>query len=326
MIQKFANLLTETQHILPGKFMLIASDIVSLLLLIIFICCFFIFRNRLARFITSVLIVAFSLFLAVQVVLYVYMARIEPNWIKVEKVDLRIPSLGKNLEGVKIAQFSDLHVFKLGLREERFIEIMNSLEPDIILFTGGFTGDDFENIDEGIDGAIKVFSSIKAKMGVWAVTDDTDDGLLGNESFKQGLEEAGVRLLLNDRVRVDLGDGRYFWLIGVEDAFYGHNGLTQAMFVLPLNEPKIIMSHSPDIIEHIIDYKPELILVGKTHGGQIGLEVLRSLSGYVGQFEYIRGLYKVGDTYLYVNRGIGVKTSPYRLLCRPEITVFNITQ
>jgi len=252
------------------------------------------------------------------------MGRIEPNWLEVEQVHLQIPNLGKNLKGVKIVQFSDVHVFKFGYREEKLIELINSLEPDIILFTGGFTGDDFENIDEGIEGAIKLFSSIKAPMGIWAVTDDTDDDLLGSESFRQRLHHAGVNLLFNDRVKLDLGDGKYFYLVGVEDAFYGRNGLPQAMFTLPLDEPEIVMTHSPDIMKYIDDYKIDLILVGKTHGGQIGIEALRNLSGYVGQFEYIRGLYKVGETYLYVNRGIGVKSSPFRLLCRPEITVFNI--
>lgn len=122
-----------------------------------------------------------------------------------------------------------------------------------------------------------------------------------------------------------MGPDKYFWLVGVEDAFYGNNGFDDAMANLPKDEPKILITHFPNIFDFIgEDSGVDLVLAGKTHGGQIGIESLRNFVGYIKEFPYISGLYKVKGTPLYVNRGIGVKTSGFRFFCRPEVTVFEI--
>ena len=40
--------------------------------------------------------------------------------------------------------------------------------------------------------------------------------------------------------------------------------------------------------------------------------------------KYESGLYRVRDTYLYVNRGIGMDAPRVRFLARPEITVLDV--
>ena len=71
----------------------------------------------------------------------------------------------------------------------------------------------------------------------------------------------------------------------------------------------------------------DLYLAGHTHGGQLALPFYGALwttSAYGQRFE--RGLSRVEETWVYVNRGIGMTAflPPVRFLARPEITVIEL--
>ncbi|MBN2000170.1 metallophosphoesterase [candidate division KSB1 bacterium] len=93
----------------------------------------------------------------------------------------------------------------------------------------------------------------------------------------------------------------------------------------PPNVYSILLSHSPDYITTAEKYNVNLVLSGHTHGGQIrlpffGAPLVRISLGR----RYMQGLFQFENTLLYVNRGLGTITLPLRLLCRPEITVFDL--
>lgn len=69
-----------------------------------------------------------------------------------------------------------------------------------------------------------------------------------------------------------------------------------------------------------------LILTGHTHGGQIRIPFLGAIQTLtsVGK-RYAAGLHQLGESMLYVSRGVGTSVIPIRLFCPPEITVFNFT-
>jgi len=332
LLKKYLDILTELYMLPIGsasriiKFLFVVSNIVSLLLLIIFILIFFLVKNKTLKTISAVLLSLFLLFFIAQIAVFVDMALIEPNWLKVEYVDIHCPRLATALKGVKIVYFSDLHVNGIGFREKQLIKIINSLKPDIILFTGGFTGEDLKHLGDAIPDAAWLFRQLKARLGIWAVADSTDDEVFEmHPNLRKQIMDTRINLLSNQSVKFEFESQGSFWLVGTEDTFYGKSGLAKATFRLPVSEPKIVITHSPNIIDSVSEYKVDLVLVGKTHGGHTGVKFLRDFFSFTKQFKYISGLYKVKDTYLYVNRGIGGKTSPYRFLCRPEITVLNIT-
>ncbi len=68
----------------------------------------------------------------------------------------------------------------------------------------------------------------------------------------------------------------------------------------------------------------DLILSGHTHGGQVRLPFYGAVKTFtsVGR-KYASGLHQIGNTKIYVSRGIGTSVFPIRFLCPPEITVFN---
>ena len=97
---------------------------------------------------------------------------------------------------------------------------------------------------------------------------------------------------------------------------------------IPQAPYSIFLHHWSDFVEDIEDANVDLYLCGHTHGGQIALPVygaLVTLSKFGKKYE--SGLYQVGKTTLYVNRGIGFERDPapkVRFFARPEITVYEI--
>jgi len=65
-----------------------------------------------------------------------------------------------------------------------------------------------------------------------------------------------------------------------------------------------------------------LMLSGHTHGGQVCLPYLGPVYCFSRFYRrYAAGLFQVGSTSLYVNRGLGKALLPFRFLCRPEVTI-----
>jgi len=88
------------------------------------------------------------------------------------------------------------------------------------------------------------------------------------------------------------------------------------------------MSHDPSHWEKQVqtDYsKVDLTLSGHTHGAQFGIEIPGFKWSPVKYFyKQWAGLYKSGEQFLYVNRGLGFLGYPGRLGIWPEITVIEL--
>ena len=86
---------------------------------------------------------------------------------------------------------------------------------------------------------------------------------------------------------------------------------------------KILLSHRPELIKTYSENGIDLVLTGHAHGGQVRLPFIGPLySPSQGLFpKYTSGLYKEGDTQMYVSRGIGNGLAPLRFNDGPELAV-----
>ena len=97
---------------------------------------------------------------------------------------------------------------------------------------------------------------------------------------------------------------------------------------LKTDDFNLFLYHNSDMMDYLKDTPVDLYLCGHTHGGQVALPfygALVTLSRHGKKFE--AGLYRQGETQLYVNRGIGLEgghSPKVRFWARPEITVFDI--
>jgi uncharacterized protein len=101
---------------------------------------------------------------------------IEPRLLKITRLDLPIPRLPIEFDGLTILHFSDLHwngQFSSFL-QKKLIRKVNALKPDLILFTGDFLS---RSQLEDAEGLKFTLESLKANIGCFAV--------LGNHDYER---------------------------------------------------------------------------------------------------------------------------------------------
>ena len=172
--------------------------------------------------------------------------------------------------------------------------------------------------------AIELINSFEAKLGIFGVPGNTDHIVMDAESLARELRPAKINYLINETRKLRLPNGNFLWIIGVDDPKYKYAKVEEALEGIPHQVPKIMLAHAPYIFHDAVKNNINLLLVGDTHGGQVGVDFLIRMSDYANRTPYMRGLFQEDNTKMYVNRGIGTKTLPIRFLCRPEIAVIEV--
>ena len=214
-----------------------------------------------------------------------------------------------------VVQISDLHIG--GLIDRKFVKDsvtkINALHPDIVTITG----DIIDTAVESIRDAILELTKIKAKYGVYFV--------LGNHEYFHNpdeiiefLKKTNITLLLNENIQID---ELKLNIVGTTDLI-GYRmeklepDIHKAFRGINPNYKTILLAHQPKFVEELGSYRPELMLSGHTHGGQIWpFEYLTIL-----QQPFVKGLHKLPNGgHIYVNSGIGFWGPPMRLGSQAEI-------
>ncbi|MDD5194646.1 MAG: metallophosphoesterase [Candidatus Omnitrophica bacterium] len=251
----------------------------------------------------------------VGILCFVYSYFIEPYWLQVNVVDIYTDKLKST--SLTIAQISDLHCDLKVRNENKLPGIINSFKPDIIVFTG-----DAINDSRALPLFKKTLSSLNASIGKFAVRGNFDVFIWWNLNL---FNNTGFKVLRQDSVRLSKG-ADIFYIAGLSRLHPENYPL--ALANIPASAYSIFLYHTPALIEHVSAKAIDLYLTGHTHGGQVALPfygALVTLSKHGKKYE--SGLYRVGHTILYVNRGIGMEggiAPRVRFLARPEITVFRI--
>ncbi|WP_418792205.1 metallophosphoesterase [Phosphitispora sp. TUW77] len=259
---------------------------------------------------TTVLIAALLLF---------YAAKIEPDWIQVKEQPVYIENLPAAFEGFRIVQFSDLHG-KL-FPDKGLVTQVNALKPDIVVITG----DLFDEYNETpLEYADNVLGGLTAPYGVYFVYGNNDT-YLGYNKIKTALEQLDIKTLANEEVSLE-AKGESISLIGLNYTRSVQKTSDFADIMTNGGDPAIVLTHRPEIIDAASVAGVELVLAGHTHGGQIKSPYVPKSLHIVkkGYEKYMAGLFKVGETQMYVTRGLGVNNIPLRFLTRPEITVITL--
>lgn len=262
----------------------------------------------------------FLISMAVIGVLILDMFIIEPNWIEVKKIKIKDSGLAQILGDTKLVHLADLHLTEgIRFREKELIRKVNQIGADFIFITGDF----FDDLSQ-LEAAKVLIRSFKAKQGIYGVPGNTDHIVMDGPTLARDLGPAGIDILVNEHRLIQLVNGNQLWLVGFDDPKYHHENMDRALGGVPRQAPKIALIHDPNMFDRFYD-EPALILAGDTHGGQVGIPLLIKLSTYASRVRYVKGLFKKQHVQMYVNRGIGTKTLPIRFLCRPEITVIQVT-
>lgn len=254
--------------------------------------------------------------------IFVYAKFIEPNWIDIHRVQLRLPHLAPEFNGYRIVQISDLHTDKL-MRERRLrgiFRLVNRQKPDLIAMTGDFVTEYRQRFIPNFQRSLKV---LKAK--------DKTVAVLGNHDYLANPQAIRKALLANEIV--DLSNSVYsikrgdaiFNIAGVDDLLLGEPRLDLVLQQLPAEGAAIILAHEPDFADSsAATGKFDLQLSGHSHAGQVRLPFLKPPALPTLGKKYYEGLNRVGNMNVYTNRGVGMTGLHIRFASRPEITVFDL--
>jgi predicted MPP superfamily phosphohydrolase len=236
----------------------------------------------------------------------------------VENVKIKISKLTEDLKTIKIIQISDIHVGPTIKRDtiERLVKRVNDLKPDIIAITGDLVDGSVLQLRDDV----APLKELKSTLGTFFVTGN-HEYYSGAISWIKELNSLGIKTLLNESLVLKINNSKIL-LSGVTDYKAGriipdHETNPEACL---LNQPdcdiKILLAHQPKSIFRASKLGFDLQLSGHTHGGQY---FPGNILIYLFQ-EYVAGLYKHENTWLYVNRGTGYWGPPIRTANRPEIS------
>jgi uncharacterized protein len=235
------------------------------------------------------------------------------------------------LSGYTVVQISDLHVGETVGKGfvESVVQRVNAQDPDLIVITGDLVDGTVEHLGP----LVAPLESLRARDGVWFVTGN-HEYYSGAAAWVEHLRALGIRVLCNERAAIGGDSG--FDLAGTNDYAAGYHGpgpgqgegpgrgqgaaaaqdIPRALAGRDPARPVILLAHQPRSFVEAAALGVDLQLSGHTHGGQV--YPIHYASGRVQGF--LAGLYKRGDSWLYVSRGTGYWGPPMRLGAPPEIT------
>lgn len=243
---------------------------------------------------------------------------------RVKEISIAVPGLAPGLEGLRIAQISDLHVGPTIRRRvvERVVERTLALEPDLI----AITGDMADGTAAALARHVAPLGRLRAPLGVYYVTGNHEYYWDANAWIEKAKAFGFIPLVNESRV-VSRGSAKLL-VGGVPDESGGH--------FLPDHEPdqrraaasdgpvdfRLLLAHRPDGVPAAERAGFDLQLSGHTHGGQFFPASL-----FIGLFHrYSRGLYRRGRMQVYVNPGTGYWGPAHRFAVPSEITLLTLTR
>jgi hypothetical protein len=263
----------------------------------------------------------------------------------VRRQEIVLQDLPPAFDGLKIVQFSDVHLGSWGSRQQlmKAMSEINELQPDVIFFTG----DMFNYCTADGNGFEDILKTLHAPMGVYAIPGNHDYGDYitwpSAEAKKQNMVDMtayyrhlGWKLLMNSNDLLRRGNDSIA-VIGVEN--WGATRRFQRFGDIALAEKgtetmaiQLLLSHDPSHWDSIVSKQCQHIDVtfaGHTHGGQVGIDCCNihwSPVKWVSRFWC--GLYENSNSkepqYLFVNQGLGNIGYSGRIGIMPEITLITL--
>lgn len=243
--------------------------------------------------------------------------------IQVTHQTVYLPNLPKEFGGLRLVQLSDIHHgLYMRLEEvERAVELANKHHPDLVALTGDFV----TNSPNYIAPAARALGHLRARLGVFAVLGNHDHRV-GADAVEGALEGNGITVLRNRHVRMPQ-NGSGLIVAGIDDLGYNVDDLRMALLGAEPGWPTILLSHNPAVLPLAMVRGVNLVISGHTHGGQVDMPRLRDFARQRGVRVPMRlrqGYDRLGQTQIYISRGLGTVVVPVRWRCPAEMPVFRL--
>lgn len=250
-----------------------------------------------------------------------YARLIEPYNYSITETDIFIRNLPAAFEGFRITQLTDVHHSRiLGISEiQRVVSLAQGTKPDLFALTGDYT----TTYRRFIEPCAEALSRLNAPEGVWAVLGNHDH-YTDPKLTTRALETRHITVLNNANTTLRRGRDA-IQLCGVDDLSWGGFDWAWASRGLDPKIPTVLLSHQPIVLDLPEIESVSLVLSGHTHGGQVKVPFIGPPARFLTKdLKYAQGLFRRGETQLYVASGTGVIGLPVRFGVRPEIAVLRL--
>lgn len=254
---------------------------------------------------------------------------IEPVWPEVVYQRMPLPGLGREYQGARIIQLSDLHVGpKVSLDYLRtWVDWVSDQNADFVVVTGDavhYSNQTATPIMARLLRRLRAREAVLVSMGnhEWGCWHPGGGRASLAHRAANAMIGEGLRLLRNQVASFRRGRSELH-IVGLDDCWTGNYRPADAFRAIPSVAPTVIMSHNPDSFLDLLHGPGHWILAGHTHGGQVSIPFFGPPILPVRHRQFVAGHYCLNGKNLYVNRGLGW-IRRVRFNARPEITVFTL--
>jgi predicted MPP superfamily phosphohydrolase len=247
------------------------------------------------------------------------------RWLVVRHLAVRLPQLPSHLEGLRIAQVSDLHVGPHTSRRHlaKIVSAIQAGKPDLI----AVTGDQVDDYAADVAHFAAAFGALTAPLGVFAIAGN-HDVYAGWDGVRAGMEAMGMTVLVNAAVAVEHNGGS-LWIAATGDpagTYVQRDGehvapdIARTLADIPAGAFTLALAHNPSLWPALAQQGVPLTLSGHTHHGQFSIPRL-GWSMASPFLEHAMGHYREANSLLYINPGTNYWGIPFRIGALPEVTV-----
>lgn len=233
------------------------------------------------------------------------------------------PALPPAFDGLRIVELADLHGRVFGRGSRRLLAAVRRAEPDLICIDGDL-------FDERTDLAMlpPLLRGLCAIAPVYYVTGNHEWRVPGLRGILEQMRDCGVTVLQDDWRVLRRGEDALI-VAGTDDPCGPAERKTPAELIADIRAEAgeaaflLLLAHRNDQLPQWSALGVQAVLAGHCHGGVVRLPFVGGLFGTDRRLfpAWDAGLYRQGETALYVSRGLGYTNVHFRLFNRPEVAV-----
>lgn len=273
---------------------------------------------------TNIFIKIFKYLILIGFALLLYSHFLGTKGLLIREYAIKNDKIPTSFEGLKIVHFTDLHYGTTIHKKEveNLVNKINELKPDLVVFTGDLLDDRIILSDEQVNDLITSLNKIDATINKYIISGNHDT----HKAYQTILEKIDFKNLDNANDLIYYKGNTPILLVGLADSLKFVSKPEEAFNLEENDYYTILLTHEPDDVDKLTNYKFDLVLSGHSHNGQIRLPFIGKIYTPEGSKKYYDEKYELNGYDMYISGGLGTSTMPFRFMVKPSFNFYRLYQ